>query len=187
MLRSKNIELRALEPSDVDLLYQWENNKELWHLSNTITPFSRFVLEQYVLNSHQDIFTAKQLRLMIDLVDEGKKITIGSIDLFDFDPVNKRAGIGIMIIEKERKKGFASEALFQMIHFCFNTLRLHQVYCNIAIDNKDSYSLFRKHNFELVGLKKDWLLSGKAWKDEYLLQRINPNELQVNNQNNLLP
>jgi diamine N-acetyltransferase len=177
MLKSKNIELRALEPSDVDLLYEWENNEELWHLSNTITPFSRFVLEQYVLNSHQDIYTAKQLRLMIDKNEADKKVTIGGIDLFDFDPVNKRAGIGIMIIAQERKKGFASEALNQVIQYCFKTLLLHQLYCNIAIDNKDSYNLFRKHNFELVGLKKDWLIAGKGWKDEYLLQKINPMEV----------
>ena len=72
MLKSKNIELRALEPSDVDLLYQWENNEELWHLSNTVAPFSRFVLEQYVMDSHQDIFTTKQLRLMIDKKEDGK-------------------------------------------------------------------------------------------------------------------
>jgi diamine N-acetyltransferase len=174
MLKSKNIELRALEPSDVDLLYQWENNEELWYLSNTLTPFSRFVLEQYVMDSHQDIYTAKQLRLMIDKKTDGKNVTIGSIDLFDFDPVNKRAGIGIMIVEQEQKKGYASEALELMVKYCFRTLHLHQVYCNIAKDNRASFNLFKKHGFEEVGIKKEWLLSGEAWMDEYLLQIINP-------------
>jgi diamine N-acetyltransferase len=174
MLKSKNIELRALEPSDVDLLYQWENNEELWHVSNTITPFSRFVLEQYVMNSHQDIYATKQLRLMIDRNVNGKKITIGSIDLFDFDPINKKAGMGIMIVEKEQKKGFASEALALMIEYCFKTLNLHQVYCNIAADNKASFNLFKKNNFEVVGIKKEWLLKVDEWLDEYLLQIINP-------------
>jgi diamine N-acetyltransferase len=176
MLKNKNIELRALEPADVELLYQWENNEKLWHLSNTITPFSRFVIEQYVLNSHDDIFTAKQLRLMIDKIEDGINTTIGTIDLFEFDPVNKRAGIGIMIVENEQRKGFASEALEAIIHYCFQTLHLHQVYCNIAADNKPSLNLFEKHNFELVGTKKDWLLAGDSWKDEYLLQILNPAE-----------
>ena len=105
-MTSKNITLRALEPSDVDLLYKWENDTSIWHLSNTLTPFSRFVLEQYLLNSEKDIFTNKQLRLMIDVIEAAKKVkTIGSIDLFDFDPKNKRAGIGILIIKEEREKG----------------------------------------------------------------------------------
>ncbi len=172
MLKNNNIELRALEPSDVDLLYDWENNHELWHLSNTIAPFSRFVLEQYVINSHQDIYSSRQLRLMIDRREGNKPETIGAIDLFDFDPVNKRAGIGIMVIGGERKKGYASEALTLLIEYCFNTLNLHQVYCNIDVLNLASYNLFIKHNFKVVGIKKDWLYTGKKWIDEYLLQLV---------------
>ena len=103
MLTGKNLTLRALEPSDVDFFYEWENNEKLWHLSNTITPFSRFTLEQYILNSHQDIYTTKQLRLVIDQNEPGQNDSIGSIDLFEFDPTNKRAGIGILITDKERK------------------------------------------------------------------------------------
>jgi diamine N-acetyltransferase len=173
MLKSKNLELRALEPSDVDLLYQWENNEEIWHLSNTLIPFSRFVLEQYVMSSQQDIFSTKQLRLMIDKKENGNPITIGSIDLFDFDPVNKRAGIGIMIVNTERRKGHASEALGMLIDYCFTTLRLRQVYCNVAVDNTTSFDLFTKHKFEVAGIKKEWLLIGTKWTDEYVLQLIN--------------
>jgi len=74
MLEGKNLKLRALEPSDIDLLYEWENNEKLWYLSNTITPFSRFTLEQYILNSHQDIYTTKQLRLMIDKKNSNQNV-----------------------------------------------------------------------------------------------------------------
>jgi diamine N-acetyltransferase len=174
MLKNEKIELRAMEPADVDLLYEWENNEALWHLSNTLAPLSRFVLDQYVMNSHQDIFTSKQLRLMIDKNEDGRLTTIGCIDLFDFDPVNKRAGIGIIIIEKERNKGFGSEALRLMLDYCFKTLLLHQLYCNIAASNEASFKLFENYKFEVVGIKKEWLFTGEEWKDEYLLQIINP-------------
>jgi len=173
MLKGKNIELRALEPADVDLLYQWENSSELWHLSNTVAPFSRFVLEQYIMDSHQDIFTSKQLRLMIDKKENGNLMTIGTIDLFDFDPVNKRAGIGIMIVRHEQQQGYATEALQMLVNYCFNTLKLHQVYCNIIVDNLPSISIFKKAGFEVAGIKKDWIMVGKNWKDEYTLQLIN--------------
>ena len=173
MLKGKNILLRALEPSDVDLLYQWENTSELWHLSNTITPFSRFVLEQYIMDSHQDIFTSKQLRLMIDKKNHGILITIGTIDLFDFDPVNKRAGIGVMIVREEQRQGYAAEALQMLINYCFNTLNLHQVYCNIIADNLASMNLFKKAGFEVAGIKKEWILASNKWMDEYTLQLIN--------------
>jgi diamine N-acetyltransferase len=145
MIKGKKITLRALELADAELLYQWENDMTLWHLSNTLTPFSKFTLEQYILNAHQDIFTIKQLRLMIDLVEENK--TIGSIDLFDFDPNHRRAGLGILILRDYRGKGYASEALDLMIDYGFQTLKLHQLFCNIGVSNKESLNLFTKKKF----------------------------------------
>lgn len=173
MLKGKNIILRALEPTDIDALFEWENDEKLWHLSNTITPFSRFTLEQYILNAHQDIYTTKQLRLMIDKKESDQSNPIGSIDLFDFDPTNKRAGIGILILEKEQRKGYASEALEMLINYCFTTLQLHQIYCNISADNKVSLQLFQKLNFSIVGQKKEWLYIEGKWVDENILQLIN--------------
>jgi len=173
MLEGKKLILRALEPTDVDVLFEWENNEKLWHLSNTITPFSRFTMEQYILNAHQDIYTTKQLRLMIDKKEPDGNNPIGSIDLFDFDPTNKRAGLGVLIIENEQSKGYASEALELLINYCFTTLQLHQVYCNISADNQASLKLFEKQNFSMVGQKKEWLFINGKWIDENILQLIN--------------
>lgn len=165
----KNISFRAPEPGDIDILYKWENDISIWHLSNTITPFSRHVLEEYILNANQDIYSAKQLRLMII---NDKKDIVGCIDLFDFDPANMRAGIGILISEDYRDKGYATEALEMMIDYAFNTLHLHQLFCNITYDNTPSLKLFKKAGFEIIGLKKDWLRIKNSWTDEYILQLI---------------
>ncbi|UCG28569.1 MAG: GNAT family N-acetyltransferase [Bacteroidales bacterium] len=173
ILESERIKLRALETSDIDILFEWENDPDLWLISNTISPFSRFIIKKYIQNSHLDIYQTKQLRLMIDLKKQGKNETIGTIDLFDFDPYHSRAGIGILIKEvKNRSKGYASEALKLIIDYCFNSLRLHQLYCNIPSDNTSSLNLFRKHGFTVVGEKKEWLRTGDHWINEYLLQRI---------------
>ncbi len=170
----EKVKLRAIEPADIDLLYEWENDENQWYISNTIAPFSRFVLEQYIMNSHLDIYSTKQLRLMIEKIsdDENGK-TVGMIDLFDFDPNNKRAGMGILIKKSERKKGWASEAMELLIDYCFNVLHLHQVYCNILENNIASLELFKKHGFEISGLKKEWIQVKDTWENEYLLQLIN--------------
>lgn len=171
MLIGKKIKLRALEPIDLDVIYEWENDSSIWMFSNTFTPFSRYTLKKYLLNSHKDIYSIKQMRLIIEIIESTK--AIGCIDLFDFDPHNLRAGIGILIGEKnERKKGYASEALELLINYSFTTLNLHQLYCNILSDNEHSMDLFKKHNFQIAGLKKDWVFSDKKWYNEYLLQLI---------------
>ncbi len=169
-LQGQHISLRAIEPQDIDTLYQWENDTENWNVSSTQTPFSRFVLEQYIASSHQDIYNVKQLRLMICNVENK---AVGCIDIFDFDPNHQRAGVGILIAEKtDRQKGYASEALELLMAYSFLSLNLHQLYCNITIDNEASILLFQKHGFKITGVKKQWVREGRTFKDELLLQRI---------------
>jgi len=177
LLTGANIRLRALEPLDVDLLYEWENDTSIWKVSNTLTPFSRFQLEEYVMNTQQDIFASRQLRLMIEWIRPGEtNIPVGTIDLFDFDPFHLRAGIGILIRDEFREQGFAREALGVLILYAFSTLQLHQLYCNISPGNSVSLKLFEKLGFVRCGIKTDWLNEGESWKDEWMFQLINTNE-----------
>ena len=164
------ISLRAIEPEDIELLYVWENDPEIWEVSHTLVPYSKYILALYIQNSDKDIYESKQLRLMIT-TKEGK--TIGAIDLFDFDPYHSRVGIGLLIHNREdRSKGYASAALEQIIFYCFNKLRIHQLYANIEIGNTVSLQLFEKYGFKICGTKKDWLRTPKGWGDEVMLQLI---------------
>jgi diamine N-acetyltransferase len=172
-LQGKNVILRAVEPEDLEWLYKWENSPEVWLVSNTLVPFSRYVLREYLKVAQDDIFTTKQLRLMIDLVDS--KTTIGSIDLFEFDPFNMRAGIGVLVAANEhRRQGFADEALELLIRYAFGTLKMHQLFCNVSSGNTASIHLFQKHRFVITGEKKDWMRTSRGWENEFLLQLINP-------------
>ncbi len=170
-MQYEKISLRALEPEDLELLYEWENNMAHWIISNTVTPFSKYTLKRYMENSHKSIYETGQLRLMIDLVDKEK--TIGTIDIFDFDPYHKRAGIGILIAdESERRKGYASMAIRCLTDYCFKTLQLHQLYCNILVNNKESMDLFKKQGFVEAGIKKDWIKISDGYLDEYMFQLV---------------
>jgi len=172
-----NIALRAPEPGDIDILYQWENDQRIWHLGNTLAPYSRFQIEQFVLNSVNDIYSSRQMRLMIDWIRSTPDVTtVGSVDLFDFDPHHRRAGIGIMIGKQYRNMGFAFEALTLLSEYCFSTLNLHQLYCNIGSNNPESIRLFTRQGFKLCGRRKHWLHINQKWTDEIMLQRINPLE-----------
>lgn len=166
--------LRAPEPSDLDILYRWENDHDIWKVSNTITPFSRYILEKYIENAHLDIYQVKQLRLMIDVKDKQSVKTIGTIDLFDFDPYHLRAGVGILIGDKsDRGHGYASLALGKFIQYCFNILQLHQLFCNITPTNVESLKLFKKWGFRATGRKIDWIRTEDGFTEELLLQLIN--------------
>lgn len=164
------ISLRPLEPEDLDLLYRWENDSTIWPVSNTLAPFSRFILRQYIEESHRDIYEAKQLRLIIQ--NEAGK-AVGAIDLFDFEPFHQRAGIGILIYaEADRQQGYAADSLTLMCRYASEILGLHQLYANIGANNPPSVSLFEKCGFQLCGTRKDWLKIGTSRVDELMYQRI---------------
>lgn len=177
MLTGENIFLRAVEPADAEILYKWENDFELWKVSNTLTPFSIAVIKKYIEVSHLDIYETKQLRLMIQENGENGRVA-GMIDLFDFEPYHRRAGIGIVIHKNFRNNGYASEALQILKKYAFEYLNLHQLYCNISVDNTISNNLFENAGFEKICVRKAWYFNGSEFTDINFYQLINPNHLK---------
>jgi diamine N-acetyltransferase len=169
-LKYGKITLRPLEPNDMELLYQWENNLEIWEVSNTKAPFSKHILARYILESAKDIYETKQLRLIIQNENEE---AVGAVDLFDFEPYHLRAGVGILIHQQsDRNKGYASDALQSLSNYALEILGLRQLYANITADNTNSIQLFEKSGFEKSGVKKNWINSMAGWKDELLFQKM---------------
>jgi diamine N-acetyltransferase len=169
-LKGDFVYLRALEPEDLDLIYRIENDESIWELSHTQTPYSRYLIKEYLENAHRDIYETKQLRLVICGPDSS---VLGLVDLFDFDPKNKRVGLGILIINPQnRGTGIGSEALDLVMNYGFNHLNIHQIYCNISEVNTASIALFEKKGFLLVGVKKDWNFNYGVFTNERLYQLI---------------
>ncbi len=170
ILQDKNIKLRPLEPEDLDFLYVWENDSTLWFVSNTIAPFSRYVLKQYIANSHLDIFETKQLRLIIE---NNNATPIGAIDLFDFSPIHKRAAIGVLIYENsDKKKGYAKNAIKLICKYAKEVIGMHQLYANVGANNIISQKMVENCGFMHTGTKKDWQYTKLGWEDELTYQII---------------
>lgn len=152
------------------MLYAWENDLEIWEMSNTRTPFSRYILTEYIKNSHKDIYETKQLRLIIQ---NEENRPVGAVDLFDFEPYHQRAGVGILIHKTEdRHQGYATDTLKALFGYSLNVLGLKQLYANISADNQQSIALFEKTGFIKTGTKTNWLKIPEGWKDELFFQKM---------------
>lgn len=152
MLVGDNIKLLALEPEHIDLLYEWENDTNIWRISQTVVPYSKEILQQYI-NSAQDIQIHGQIRFVISHNDK----PVGTIELFDYDPVNARAGVGIMLDKSHRREGIASKSLQIIVKYSKEVLLLNQLYCNIMDENTTSKKLFEGAGFIHTGKKLDWI------------------------------
>ena len=260
-LQGRIVSLRAVEPRDVERLYEWENDVRLWAVSGTTEPFSRAQIEQFVERQMEgaDLLRTGQLRLMIDVrhtdgaeeneagakeadgangtseangengtseangengtseacgaeeneaggtagnadgdaagnadgdtagnvdgdtvgnvdgdtVGGGAFRTVGAVDLFEYDPLNGRAGLGILIYgEENRRRGYASDTLEILCRYAREQLRLHQLWCTVGAGNAASLALFRQAGFVETGVRRDWLWSPEGFRDEILLQKI---------------
>lgn len=161
--------LRALEPTDLDVLYRWENDEELWHTSATITPFSRKQLWDYIENYDGDIFRTHQLRLMI--VEVATYKVVGTLDLFDFDPINSRASVGILIDKEFQGQGYGKMALNLVEDYCKKHISLNQLVATVSVDNERSLALFRSLEYSEVGVMRWWLKRGNQYCDAILFQK----------------
>ena len=170
--QNDNIIIRAAEPNDAELIYNWENDQEIWRVSDTYMPYSLYQIESFLLNNN-DLFSTRQIRFIIEEKNNSKPI--GCIDIYDFDPIHLRAGIGILIQKNFRKQGLAKESLQLIIDYCFNVLMLKQIFCFVDSLNIDSLNLFKNIGFEQCGYRKEWIKTPEGFIDEYEFQYINKN------------
>ena len=169
-IKNDTITLRCAEPEDAGQIFLWENDRDIWRVSGTHVPYSRFQIEQFLLGNN-DLASQKQLRLMIDLNETGA--SIGCIDIFDYDSFNGRAGLGILVDKAFRQQGYAKAALALCIEYLFHDVMLHQVYCSIDETNTESQQLFTEQGFVLCGMRKDWIKTAEGYLDVFDYQRIN--------------
>lgn len=173
-LETDTLLLRALEPEDLDILYQWENDASLWMYGSTMTPYSKYTLREYLSGATQDIFQSRQLRLM--MIEKSSGNTVGTIDLFDFDPLNGKAAVGILIDARYRNKGFGYQAFGLLKEYAFRFLLLKQLYAYVPQSNVPSYRLLKKCGYVEGGLLKSWIKTPEGFKDVYLMQQLNEQE-----------
>lgn len=169
ILKGKRCFLRALEPTDIDFLYELENTESLWEVSDSQTPFSKYILQRFLANSDKDIYETKQLRLIISLNDHP---VCGCIDLFEFDPKNKKVGVGIVVLEKYQNQKIGTEALQLVCQYAFDYLNVHQLFAHISEDNIPSIQLFERENFEHTGTLKDWIFHKNRYKNVRVYQKM---------------
>lgn len=173
-LKNENVKLRATEPKDVDVIFEWENDTENWLVSDTVVPYSRYQILQFI-EQGSDIYAQHQCRFMIE---DKNETPIGCVDLYEFDAKNHRVGLGILIDKDFREKGLGAEALALAVEYCFNMLEVHSIFAYILKNNERSIRMFEGLNFQHNGTRKEWLWNGSEFCDERFYQIVRGKDLE---------
>lgn len=163
------VKLRAMEPEDLDLLYQIENDSSIWHVGTNNVPYSRYVLHDYIAHASGDIYTDKEVRMMID---NEQSETVGIVDLVNFSPQHQRAEIGIVIKDGCRNLGYANAAIRKIMSYAHDVVHLHQLYAIVEATNEISLNLFESLGFSRSICLKEWTFNGNTYVDAIVIQKF---------------
>lgn len=162
-LENIRIRLRAVEPEDLDVLYNIENDTRFWEHGVTTVPYSHYALSRFICESHQDLFVDGQLRLMIE--NKFNMMVCGCIDLISFDVRNSRAEVGILVLPSVQRQHIATEAVGLLEDYAFCFLRLHLLYAYVTIGNLPAMRLFHKCGFVKSAVLPDWICRGNMYEE----------------------
>lgn len=163
------VNLRAMEPEDLDALYQIENTPGLWSVGNTNVPYSRYVLHDYIAHASNDIYADRQVRLVIE---NAAGEMVGMLDIVNFDPQHRRAEVSIVIKDSHHGCGYASAAVAKAKDYALHVLHLHQLYAVVSTGNEASLRLFANLGFSEGCVLADWLYDGEKYTDARLMQCV---------------
>ncbi len=170
LLQNDKISLRAPEPQDLDIMYLWENDSSLWNVGNAVAPYSRKQLWDYIESYEADIFKSRQLRFII--VENASGNAVGAIDLYDFDPVNRHASLGILVDSRYRGQGIGRSAVSLLCDYCSEHLGMHSLMAVTSRSNECGLDLFNSCGFDTCGCLHSWIRQGNTYEDAVLLQRL---------------
>lgn len=160
MEQVKKIHLRAMEPEDLDFMYEVENDMSIWDVGYTNVPYSRNYLLDYITRASGDIYTDRQVRLMVE--DEAGQ-TIGIVDLSDFSPAHLRAELGIVIHSAFRRQGYGRLVVAEICRYARNVLHMHQIYAIVPENNESCLRLMQGFGVQNDIVIKDWIFDGENY------------------------
>ncbi len=165
-----SVTLRKLEPEDLPLLYQWENDAAAWEEGDTHNPLSQNDLRDYIMRTTGDIFTDGQLRMMVcqTLPDEPEGSfaasgePVGCVDLYDVDIRNRKAAVAVYIDPRFRNQGLAQQALRLIRSYAADILCFRMLYAWVRKENAVSVKSFAAAGFTEVARLPEWVNEGEV-------------------------
>lgn len=154
------VRLRSFElEKDEAVLYQWENDTTAWTSSGTLNPLSSSFIKEFITRSAASIVEEGRISLVVEV----EQVQVGYVQLLDYDPINRKAGVGVYIAPEYRSRGYAHEALRLLSNYAYAKLGCEMLYASVLSNNFPSLSLFKALGFEHTATLLRWV----RLEDEY--------------------
>lgn len=168
MLFGEKVNLRALEPSDVDNFMGWINDREVTrYLLVGRWPVSRKAEEAWL----ERVLRDDDPRNKVLAIETKDGVYLGNIGLHNIDYISGVAELGIVIGRKDYwNKGYGTDAARTLIGFAFSNLRLRKIILRVFGGNIRAQKAYAKLGFKEVGRLKAHILRDGKYEDEVLME-----------------
>lgn len=170
MITDDIIYLRAPEPADLPTMYAVENDRSLWYCNAVRAPMSMYKIREFVESYNANLLATDSGRFTI--CRRADDAVLGFIDYFELDTLNRRTGIGLVILEEFRGQGYGSRSLELLAGYLDKELGLHSLWAIVAQDNKASRATFEAARFFSSGNLRSWIRIGGSYADALIYQRL---------------
>ncbi len=162
----KNVILRAIEKSDLQLLHQWSNDPDInyllggWHFPSNLSEQDKW-FENLSINSLNQ-------RFAIDTKEHG---LIGMANLVNINWKDRNAFHGMLIGDKDtRGKGYGYDTVMTIVRYAFEELGLKRLDGSMIEYNEASINLYtKKCGWNVEGIKKDWYFRKNKWWNQVIV------------------
>lgn len=163
-LKGDLLRLRSFtdDAADRALLERWMSDSSAWTQSSVYNPLSPEYIRNYIQENTDSILSRRELSLVIETLESGE--AVGNLQLHHYDPVSRRAGLGLYIDPEYRRRGYALETVRLTECYAFDRLGLHLLYADVLAGNVPCCRLFDRLGYQLVATLPDWEWADGAWQ-----------------------
>ena len=175
-LSTARLHLRPLEPADAKELFSYRSDRFINRYQGWI-PANIEEAEQFISTRVSPVINVEGtwFQFAVSLKKDGN--LIGDIGLRFFDNENRQVELGCTLDSKYHGKGYATEALREVIGYLFITLGKHRLIATIDPENTKSIQLFKRLGFSKEAhFRKCRMLNG-TWVDDLVYALLNENNV----------
>jgi RimJ/RimL family protein N-acetyltransferase len=159
------IRLRAVEPSDAENFFRWDQDSERAHnLDFLWPPTSKVHSIAYAEEASKRKFENDTYQWIIE---NRAGEAVGAIDTHHCNPRDGTLSYALDVAPEHRRKGYASEAILMVLRYYFEELRYQKANIPVHSDNPESIRLHEKLGFHQEGAQRRMMFTRGVYVDLY--------------------
>lgn len=162
MYEGQKVRLRAFERNDIELNHAFVNDYDTVRgmASGILFPCS-YEDEQRFLDQ-QSSYTRGEYQFAIETLNGN---LVGRCGILKVDWKNALADLGIMIGKENRGRGYGTDAMNLLCHFCFNEMNLRKLKLSVIAFNDAALRCYEKCGFTPEGTLQKEVFRQGAYHD----------------------